>query len=99
MSAEIFQTKEDRDGFFFRLRTLIDEYDVFTGFDESMKMMDHEDDCDLIYDEDSPKIVDGIVLIFQTKNMQGFESVSTIFPSNQSTYLSKGMVAVASELL
>jgi hypothetical protein len=92
-----FPDNDTRNRFWDELSELLDRYpSIVEGFIEACK--ENADVDDLVpFDEFSPVVRNGIVLIMAFRNLDNHESLLTLDPMQQSEYMTQGMLSVAAD--
>lgn len=100
--AEIWPNTARRDEFFQRLAALIDEFPEISSFLRRAYEASHFDGIDIepewAYNPESPTIIQGLVLIVSTTNMEMWEDVMVMDPTRQSQYLTEGLLNAAQRM-
>lgn len=80
--------------FWDKLKVLIDEFpEILDGLDNAYEDLDHiAPFTSEYYDSEAPKLLSGVVLIVQPRNIQGYESVGVLYPNEQSRFLTEGLI-------
>lgn len=98
MSLMEKKNKDRRQQFFLELEGLMNRYDELFESDE--EMLDHIREAHPNeYDEYAPKIMSGVMLIYTTRNTDGWEDIFYVYPETQSRFHNIGMVSNVLELI
>lgn len=94
--GRIFATRERREAFWKEFNELINRYEEVVNFDQAL---DGEiDEEGKLYDPQSPKYLQGAVIILSTRNLDDWESFCVLDPREQSSYFTRGLVARANDV-
>lgn len=96
-TGRVFKSSERREQFWARFDALVDDYpELVEGLDDVLA--GDMDERGILYDPDSPKFLQGTVIICSVRNVDHWESCFVIDPPEQSGYFTRGLIAVAEDL-
>ena len=94
--AEVL-SEERKEQFWEMFGVLLSEFpEVMVGFDETLEGLTNCGGRE--FDPESPKFFQGFVLVASVRNLDGWESVFFLNPTEQSEFMTKGLTAAAHEM-
>lgn len=92
------KNSERRRQFFLELEGLMNRYDEL--FENDEEMLEHLKEAHVEeYDEGAPKIMNAVMVVYTTRNTDGWEDIFYVYPENQSRFHNVGMLTTTLELI
>ena len=90
----VFDSEQRRNEMWADLDELFNRYPELV--ERAGDALDGEIDNDgILFDPDSPRFIDGKVLILSVRNLQGWETSVVLEPIQQSTFMTHGLISAA----
>jgi hypothetical protein len=97
LDTRVFKDNERRARFWEEFSQLVERYpEISDGLDDVLS--GDMDERGILYDPDSPKFVQGTVIIMSIRNVDHWESMFVIEPPEQSHYMTYGLIASAADM-
>ena len=93
----VFQSTARRDEFWSAINDVMASFPEVSRIPSVCFTDEDKDNAGNYFDVDAPVMIDGMVLIFSLRNLQGFEQMVISDPTQQSEFVTKGLIASAGE--